>query len=1339
MTLHEQCQKWHEAGQFSKIIETLEAIGENALTPELASELARAYNNEADPNTAEGRRMLRKAIELLEPHEEALGKTNLWNFRMGYAYYYLDQEGRALAFFRRALEADPEDADAQEFVEDCLRRVTLPYFAVPFRERTQKAWTAFEAAEAELRALMDADKTHERGVEIVDRFEEILKLAFDDISFEIGFNGSKHELVLTPEGDRMKLFELVCFRNHAPASVLENWDVTVGRRGSAGNKLRVEGIEIGGEDVQVWLEPDDDAFKLSAFCAKLADLKRESEGRAWWMVATLTDQVLGEIPHMRWITDLELLDAPKDDQGWPLSKLPEKLRVLGKDLTIDAETLLENGYLGYTREPDADPDADWRLDVVAGSTACPPLINGYMSADDETMDALHADGVTAGFVAFALEGFTGEDKTQKIFDFRDALEKRLEEACGKDVVKLIGGATGLHFGYVDFIAWDLQPVLLEAKAFFEASDVPRASFHVFRRDVPSVPLKSPDGEPDDDADGKADSEGGSMQQEELVYRPETADDFYARLERWNDDDEFTRCVRALDAVPQELRDYRHAYALARALENYAVLGDRNEGSPTDKAEQALRRAIAVLESVREEGRDKAQWHMRMAYGYQYLTGEEAKAIPYAKTWAQLDPTDEDAPAVIRECEKAVEERRRAQEQPSGPVDKKGVFLGFVLLEKARWDKARLIADLKADWDIDVPEEDRGGKDDALVFEMGDMIGAASLMPGPIPGDEAQACAENNYLWPEAVDAAKAHAAHIMVTVVGKETDAAARGRLFVKLAAACCGQPGVLGVYASGVVFEPAFYAGMAEVMKEGELPLNNWIWFGLYRREGGVCGYTYGMDVFGKEELEVLDADAEPSEVREFLVNLAGYLLASDVTLKDGETIGFSAEDKHRITRSPGVALPEQSTLKVSFKQDEIVLDEASCHLESLREKGLPVDELNALSHMAIYLRWCIEHDLMSEAFRDRWPDVVEADRTKPAEFGLREWLRDELDGVLTASLFNARGADFACYYYAPLREYTPHYPMDVDIHAVSKIGTQRNFSDEIQDEAYLFIPYDEAYYREMAQIIDRRFANWAGQRFDDATLEPSETAEALMAYLDCECTYFPSMADDDPIMCAYEHAKKNAAHEGYVPMLVAVDEVLWECLMLNSDPAHEDCEDHAFEPETVAAYRRQQLSSPLTDGGAVLEAGISDRQAEAEDDDSDWAGDAAGSMEGGFDNHRFSSYWDSRTDMTHPLILAKIPVKHPWEVFAHLPFGNWNECPDTPQLMAVGKYWFEKFGAVPAVMTHDELDFELPQPVKPELAVRTALEQYAFCPDMDQNHASLGALADTLRKSKIWYFWWD
>lgn len=860
--------------------------------------------------------------------------------------------------------------------------------------------------------------------------------------------------------------------------------------------------------------------------------------------------------------------------------------------------------------------------------------------------------------------------------------------------------------------------------------MPAASFHVFRREVGSVPLKSPD----DRADAGEDDDD-----EPLDYRPETAEAFHARIEKWNDDDEYTRCIRALDGVPTQYRDYRHAYALARALENYAVLGDGQYGCPRDKAREALRRAIGVLESVREEGLDRAEWHMRMAYGYQYLTGEEEKAIPYARTWAQLDPEDEDAPCVIRECEKAVEARCK---NDGKPVDRKGVFLGFVLLEKAHWDKGRLIADLKAEWDIDVPEEDKDDRKDngdSLVFEAGDMIAAVSLMHGPVPGGEAEDNAENNYMWPDAVKAAQSHAAHIMVTVLGKETDVRLRGQFFVKLAAACCRQPGVLGVYTSGVVFEPSFYADMAGVMKEGELPLNNWIWFGLHRREGGVCGYTYGMDVFGKEELEVLDADADPLAVRKFLVSLAGYVIGSDVTLNDGETIGFSQGDRHRITRSPGVALPDQPTFKVSVEQNEILLDEVAPHLESIREKCLPVDELNAFSHLAIYLRWCIEHDLMSESFCRRWPDIVEAVRTNPAEACLREWLRDKLKGELHASIFNERGADFACYYYGALHEYTPHYTMDVDIHAVSRIGVERNFSDEIQDEAYLFLPFDEDYYREMARIIERRYENWAGQRFDDSTLAPSETAEALMAYLDCECTYFPSMADDDPIMCAFEYAGKNAAHEGFVPMLIAVDETLWECLMLNSDPAHEGDDDHAFDPDAVAAYRQSQLAAPLPDGRMVLEDGMAERRAEAEDDSKDWDTEVVGRMEGGFNNHRFSGYWNSETDMTHPVILARIPVRHPWEVFAHLPFGNWNDCPDTPQLMAVARYWFEKFGAVPAVMTHDELDFALPKPIGRELAVQTALEQYAFCPDMDQNHESVGALADTLRQSKIWYFWWD
>ena len=37
------------------------------------------------------------------------------------------------------------------------------------------------------------------------------------------------------------------------------------------------------------------------------------------------------------------------------------------------------------------------------------------------------------------------------------------------------------------------------------------------------------------------------------------------------------------------------------------------------------------------------------------------------------------------------------------------------------------------------------------------------------------------------------------------------------------------------------------------------------------------------------------------------------------------------------------------------------------------------------------------------------------------------------------------------------------------------------------------------------------------------------------------------------------------------------------------------------------------------------------------------------------------------------------------------------------------------------------------------TAIDQYGFCPDSDQNHETVGELADELRQSTVWYMWWD
>ena len=1541
MDILQQCQKWNEDGKYQKIVGTLESISAEERTPEMDSELARAYNNLADPYGPKGKDMFKKAIALLEPHEEYFEGDHCWNFRIGYSYYYLDQEGRALPYFRKALDARPGDEDTQALIEDCMNRISMPQFSECFRERTKKGWETFSGMEAELRRMMDEDKEHIRGAEIVAQMEEVLNLVFDTISFEMGFNGEKYELILTPEGDKVKLFELVYFQKHAPKEVLKHWNILVGRQPVQNIGLRTDGgWEISGEDVEIWLEEQgENKFLLSAYCEKLLPMLRKEEGRVWWMLTTLTDQVLGEIPHMRYIDSFDVLETPKEEPSVRMSRLPDKLKEKGLELSTDPEAFLET-YIGYQMKPNDDPDADWRLDVIAGSTRCVPLVNGYLNGDNDFMDDLHADGTVAGFFCYPLDTLREEEGSQKIFDFRDRLEEALTAGNGEEALILIGGATGLYCGYVDFIAWDIRTALDTAKEFFEASDIPWASFHTFRRETGSVGLKQAEEDPLDETLSGMDY---------VPYTPQNAEAFFQQLEQWNDEDEYTRCIQALNAIPEEERNYRTAYALARALENYAIIGDHEEGTPVYRGDKALLRAVEVLESVREEGQDKAEWNMRMAYAWQYLHGQEEKAVPYAKRWAELDPEDENAPAVMRECQAEIRKRRRSREEkdkfipsdtpfegfdltgfwddsmyalkeyvsdpptdeliasveeelgyklpasyiwlmkqhnggipvntcypcdeptcwaedhvavtgifgigrekscslcgelgsqfmideweypaigvavcdcpsaghdmifldyrecgPQGepavvhvdqendyrityladsfeefirglehesfydleededdfseacdgdeeetPSDHRGVFGGFVLLSKGKWDKEQFIRDMKEKWDITV-EEDEGEdtSDDTVVFEVGDMIAAVSLMTYPVPDGEAEQNAENNYMWSDAVRAAREHCAHIMVAVLGKEEDVLEKGKLYTKLIAACCRQKYVTGVYTSGVVFEPRFYEGFADMMKKEELPIFNWIWFGLYRSEGGMNAYTYGMDVFGKDEMEVLDTDAEPGELRDFLASLVSYVLENDIELHNGETIGFTANDKHIITRSPGVSLPEeQMTLKISYapagenpeegEVDSIDMDDASWHMESIEGKELDVAPVNAYSHMAIYLRWCMDHDLMNENFLEEYGELVKQVKAVPDSIDLRTFIREELSGCLNSAVFNRQGSAFAAYYYG--ENDTPCYPRDIDDYALKYFGPERYHSDEFRDEAYLFIPFDEDYYHAMAEVIEERFANWQGQDFDEDTLEPSELADALMEYLDCECTYFPSMADDDPIMAAYGYARRESIKEGFVPVFIrADDETLLECLVMNADPEH-DADCYEFDLKAVEEYRKKMLSASVRDGKAVLDEWIGERKEEAEDDDMDWREEVLGEMEGGYDNCRFSSYWDLENHMTYPLILAKVPVKNPWEIFAWLPFGNWNECPDTPELMAVAKYWFERYGAVPVAMSHDELEFVLPLPVSKENAMEIATEQYGFCPDVvdqEQDDPTVGSLADVLRQSTVWYFWWD
>lgn len=91
----------------------------------------------------------------------------------------------------------------------------------------------------------------------------------------------------------------------------------------------------------------------------------------------------------------------------------------------------------------------------------------------------------------------------------------------------------------------------------------------------------------------------------------------------------------------------------------------------------------------------------------------------------------------------------------------------------------------------------------------------------------------------------------------------------------------------------------------------------------------------------------------------------------------------------------------------------------------------------------------------------------------------------------------------------------------------------------------------------------------------------------------------------------------------------------------------------------------------------------------------------------------------------------------------GNGNAWPDIVQLLAVAKYWYELYGAIPTLVTNDVVEFCVSKPVKEaDIAMKLAMEHCWFCLDCVEQCGEddiVGKRASSLLQSIVWYFWWD
>ncbi len=230
-------------------------------------------------------------------------------------------------------------------------------------------------------------------------------------------------------------------------------------------------------------------------------------------------------------------------------------------------------------------------------------------------------------------------------------------------------------------------------------------------------------------------------------------------------------------------------------------------------------------------------------------------------------------------------------------------------------------------------------------------------------------------------------------------------------------------------------------------------------------------------------------------------------------------------------------------------------------------------------------------------------------------------------------------------------------------------------------------------------------------------KTTKKIIENVGCPYEIISPDTPEQEVMKWYQLALEQAGENGY-PVIVPVSRLLLESL--------ETAEEEGYD-------RNEMLRRDLADGKRLLHNWYQEASEEEE---------FIGTMEQGDELNHFLSFTEFAGEYEE-FILFKIPVDEPWKVMAYLPIGGWNGCPETEDMLAICRYWYEKYRAVPAVVGYDTMEFLTGREVRTEQdAWDLAKEHFAFCEDVVlqcTGTSTIGELADSLRKSKVWYFWWD
>ena len=393
-----------------------------------------------------------------------------------------------------------------------------------FKERIIEFWSKFTQDEVYIRKLMDNRDGIGRAYKYINN---LLNIVFQDVYFEIDVNTEKkYELILTPEGRREKLFLLYEWYRYANEELKDKWNFYYTKpckKEGENCNINMYNINLTYEDVHIIPEIDleEKRVNLIVYSEKLITL---NEIERYNLFFIFLDMYISEIYSMDFIgyvdfyekskknilkkIELKQDEIPKDEFDMLFEEDDEdniKYGYLNKELSVQVfekssisikklksyidEAINQNKwkvyknpfekFYGYNMQPTSESHWDFREDVIAGATADISIINGYYNYDNSIYDRNFNDGVIYGFLFFENANIDQNQLISFRMNIEDEIINLIEK---KGIGRLIGGATGVYYSYMDFIIFDFREFLKISKTVLNKYNFKEKGFKKFKRE-----------------------------------------------------------------------------------------------------------------------------------------------------------------------------------------------------------------------------------------------------------------------------------------------------------------------------------------------------------------------------------------------------------------------------------------------------------------------------------------------------------------------------------------------------------------------------------------------------------------------------------------------------------------------------------------------------------------------------------------------------------------------------------------------------------------------------------------------------------------------------------------